>query len=53
MSTAQTTGRVAVIIGASSGIGEAIAVALADEGASDVVHGRREDQASRVVERVS
>jgi NAD(P)-dependent dehydrogenase (short-subunit alcohol dehydrogenase family) len=44
----QLVGKRALVSGSSSGIGEAIAVALAAEGASVVVHGRRADQASRV-----
>jgi NAD(P)-dependent dehydrogenase (short-subunit alcohol dehydrogenase family) len=41
----------AVVVGASSGVGEAIAVALANEGAKVAVLGRREDELARVVKR--
>ena len=41
-------GKRALVSGSSSGIGEAIAVALCAEGASVVVHGRNADQARRV-----
>jgi NADP-dependent 3-hydroxy acid dehydrogenase YdfG len=45
-------GKVAVVTGASSGIGEATAEALAAEGAAVVVAARREDRLSGLVERV-
>jgi NADP-dependent 3-hydroxy acid dehydrogenase YdfG len=45
-------GKVAVITGASSGIGEATAEALAAEGAVVVVAARREDRLSGLVERI-
>jgi NADP-dependent 3-hydroxy acid dehydrogenase YdfG len=46
-------GRVAVITGASSGIGEATAEALAAEGAAVVVAARREDRLEDLVGRVN
>jgi NADP-dependent 3-hydroxy acid dehydrogenase YdfG len=45
-------GKVAVVTGASSGIGEATAEALAAEGAVVVVAARREDRLSGLVERI-
>ena len=45
-------GKVAVVTGASSGIGEATAEALAAEGAAVVVAARREDRLSGLVERI-
>ena len=44
----QLNGRAALVTGSSKGIGEAIAVTLAHEGASVVVHGRDRAQADRV-----
>jgi NADP-dependent 3-hydroxy acid dehydrogenase YdfG len=50
---AKLDGKVAVITGASSGIGEATAEALATEGASVVVAARRKDRLSELVERIN
>ena len=50
---AKLDGKVAVITGASSGIGEATAEALAAEGASVVVAARREERLSELVERIN
>ena len=46
-------GKVVVITGASSGIGEATAEALAEEGATVVVAARREERLSELVERLN
>jgi NADP-dependent 3-hydroxy acid dehydrogenase YdfG len=45
-------GKVAAITGASSGIGEATALALADAGAAVAVGARREDRLSSLAERI-
>jgi NADPH:quinone reductase-like Zn-dependent oxidoreductase len=50
---AKLDGKVVVITGASSGIGEATAEALAAEGASVVVAARREERLSNLVERIN
>ncbi len=50
---AKLDGKVAIITGASSGIGEATAEALSAEGASVVVAARREDRLSDLVERIN
>lgn len=50
---AKLDGKVAVITGASSGIGEATAEALASEGAAVVVAARREERLSDLVERIN
>ena len=42
MSSASFTGRVAVITGGTQGIGQAIALAMAAQGASVVICGREE-----------
>jgi NADP-dependent 3-hydroxy acid dehydrogenase YdfG len=49
---AKLDGKVAVVTGASSGIGEATAEALAAEGAAVVVAARREDRLSDLVGRI-
>lgn len=47
------TGKVALITGASSGIGEATALALAAEGATVAISARREDRLQDLVKRIS
>src|SRR6476659_3016170 len=46
------SGRVAVVIGATSGLGRAIALGLADSGADVVPTGRREDLVREMCEQV-
>src|SRR5579871_6632191 len=45
-------GKVALVTGASSGIGEAIAIALAEAGATVAVSARRADRLKGLVERI-
>jgi NAD(P)-dependent dehydrogenase (short-subunit alcohol dehydrogenase family) len=47
--TNRLDGKVAWIIGAASGIGEAATISLADEGATVVLTGRRRDRQMRLV----
>lgn len=49
----QLSDKTALVTGSSKGIGEAIAMALAREGASVVVHGRDGVEANRVVEAIT
>src|SRR5690349_9783933 len=46
------TGRVAVVIGGTSGLGKAIAIGLAESGADVVPAGRRIDMAEEVCQRI-
>lgn len=48
----QLNGKRALVTGSSSGIGEGIAKALACEGATVIVHGRREAEANRIAEEI-
>jgi NAD(P)-dependent dehydrogenase (short-subunit alcohol dehydrogenase family) len=45
-------GRRALVTGASAGLGEAIAIMLAAEGVHVIVHGRNEERAAAVVQRI-
>ncbi len=49
----QLHGKRALVTGCTGGIGEAIAKALAREGATVVVHGRRENEAQRVAKEIA
>ena len=46
------TGKRAIVTGSSGGIGESIALSLASEGATVIIHGRRAEQAKKVAELV-
>jgi 3-oxoacyl-[acyl-carrier protein] reductase len=48
----QLSGKLALVTGSTSGIGEAIAKTLAAEGAKVIVHGRRQAEAGRVVREI-
>lgn len=45
-------GRRALVTGSSAGLGEAIAIMLADEGVHVIVHGRNEERTNAVVQRI-
>jgi 3-oxoacyl-[acyl-carrier protein] reductase len=49
----ELTGRRALVTGATSGIGTAIALELASAGADVIVHGRRQDAAQKVVQHIT
>lgn len=51
--TGQLHGKVAIVIGASSGIGEATAIALAAEGAAVVIAARRSDRLDDLAKRIT
>jgi NADP-dependent 3-hydroxy acid dehydrogenase YdfG len=53
MATAKLSGRTALVTGASSGIGEATAEALAREGVKVAVSARRQDRLDALVERIA
>ena len=50
---AQLEGKVAIVTGASSGIGEATAIALAAAGANVTIAARRSDRLASVVDRIA
>ena len=52
MMSTELQGKVALITGSSSGIGEAIAYRLARDGATVIVHGRNAERARRVAETI-
>ena len=49
----QLNGKTALITGSSAGIGEAIAVRLAEEGARVIIHGRNEARAQAVAKKIT
>jgi NAD(P)-dependent dehydrogenase (short-subunit alcohol dehydrogenase family) len=49
----QLQGKRALVTGSSGGIGEGIVKTLAKEGVAVVVHGRKEQQASRVAQEIA
>lgn len=46
------TGRIAIVTGASAGLGEAISLDLADKGASVVINARREERLNKLASRI-
>src|ERR1044072_264648 len=53
MNEKQFTGKVAVVTGATSGIGQACAIAFAEAGANVVCVGRKKDALSQVEQKIS
>jgi NADP-dependent 3-hydroxy acid dehydrogenase YdfG len=51
--TSKLAGKVAIVTGASSGIGESTAIALADAGAKVVIGARRGDLLEAVAQRIT